>query len=146
MNADVSTDSSSEIADRLNKKKEKFNYYFIGIILATLSLSIQFSPEYGNRFILILFLSWLFVLLSFLLGINYLLQDISLDKSRLLYRLANGNFELDHLEVDKVEKMFMDQIEKMPEYLDLRFKQQLVLYILGITFNCIFIILNLQSF
>lgn len=49
--------------------QNKFEYFFLGVILASLSLSVQsFNPALENHQVFLIFLSWLLFLISFLAG------------------------------------------------------------------------------
>lgn len=49
--------------------QNKFDYFFLGVVLAALSISIQsFNPTETNHFTYLLFASWLLMLFSFLAG------------------------------------------------------------------------------
>lgn len=52
----------------IKSKQDKFDYAFLVLIFASFALSIQFSPTHGFRELPILFISWIFYLLSGLIG------------------------------------------------------------------------------
>ena len=55
--------------------QRKMEFSFIGLIFASLALSLQFSPGFGNQYKVILIISWVLYLISIFSG---------------LYRIFNG--------------------------------------------------------
>ena len=82
-----------------HSSQRKFDYFFLGVIIAALSLSIQSfdsSVEYNNTFLIII--SWIFFLVSFLAGffrqerlnLYYVIEAVRMSEQKTKYDIENA--------------------------------------------------------
>jgi len=131
----------------------KMMYFFTGLSLSTLSLSIQFSPNMGKSNVEFLILAWILFLLSTIVNVIIIRQlnsfiynnlnyyDWTKKKSDIdknLIRVGEDTKKTINEKVNKLKKKLPKQ-EKLRYFL-ISFSSGI--YLLGLIFNGIFIVLN----
>ncbi len=116
----------------LRKSQEKFNYYFLGIIIGLLSLSIQtFDPKILYHSIYLMIITWMLLLVSFSAGFFYETQSLKFKKADLT-KSSNKNL------ADQYLKTYQNFMVKAHKY-------QIFSFFLAIVVFALFKITNIYS-
>lgn len=134
------------------RSQEKFDYYFLGIIIGLLSLSIQFfNPDLNAHSYYLMVITWAFLLISFINGIFRLLSTISLKgidlgKTKLKQEEEAKDSKLDKTKLDSLMQGFEAKRQELIIINDDTFKREYQCFYLAIVFYAIYKVTNIYNY